>query len=77
MFRCEFIILGQKIAQTKGQLAREQFGIVGVSQETGGLQRQISMLSCEMMGEKMCLYTIISSETSEVKRGMDLTLKDL
>lgn len=56
MCRCGFIILGQKIAQTKGQLACEEFGTVGLSQETGGLQRQISMLSCKMMREKMSLY---------------------
>lgn len=29
------IILGKKTAQTKGQLAHEQFGSVGLAQETG------------------------------------------
>lgn len=33
----------EKIAQAKGRPAREQFGIVRLTQEIGGLQWQISM----------------------------------
>lgn len=36
--------LGEKIAQTKAQLAREQFGVVRLTQENGGLQWQVPMM---------------------------------
>lgn len=36
--------LGEKIAQTKAQLAHEPFGVVRLAQEIEGLQWQVSVM---------------------------------